>query len=162
MTEATLLPPQCLEAEQATIGACLIDPGALLRAREIITAGDFYRAAHQRIFSAIERIDDAGDPVDVVTVGAVLAQEERLAQVGGGEYLTRLIGEVPTTAHVRIYARQVRDAKIRRDTIVAAEAVKADAYAQQGSVRELLTSSLGRFQTLGEELASGTGARLIG
>lgn len=112
---ADRLPPQDLEAEQATIGACLIEPGALSRARRIVTADDFYREAHRRIFGAICAVEDAGNPVDVVTVGAELRRREHLAQVGGGEYLTACIGAVPTTAHVIRYATIVaQKARLRR------------------------------------------------
>lgn len=122
------LPPQDLEAEQATLGAMLMEQGAVSRAMSIVEEQDFYREAHRRVFSAIRAVDEAGDPVDVVTVGAELRRREQLAAVGGGEYLTRLIGEVPTTAHVIRYATIVHEKAVLRRLITAGAQIQAAAY----------------------------------
>ncbi len=122
------LPPQDLEAEQATLGAMLMERGAVSRAMSIVSEEDFYREAHRRIFSAIRAVDEAGDPVDVVTVGAELRRREQLAAVGGGEYLTRLLGEVPTTAHVIRYATIVHEKAVLRRLITAGGEIQALAY----------------------------------
>lgn len=123
------LPPQDLYAEQATLGAMLMESGAVDRARAILQGPqDFYREAHRRIYAAICAVDDAGDPVDVATVGAVLRRREQLAVVGGGEYLTRLVGEVPTTAHVIRYATIVRECAHRRNLILTSGEMQALAY----------------------------------
>ncbi|MBD3292719.1 MAG: replicative DNA helicase [Armatimonadia bacterium] len=122
------LPPQDLEAEQATLGAMLMEQGAVSRAMSIVEEQDFYREAHRRIFSAIYAVDESGDPVDVVTVGAELRRREQLAAVGGGEYLTRLIGEVPTTAHVIRYATIVHEKAVLRRLITAGAEIQASAY----------------------------------
>jgi replicative DNA helicase len=154
------LPPQDLTAEQATLGACMIEGGAVLRAREIVSADDFYREAHQRIFGAICEVDDTGDPVDAVTVAAVLREREQLAAVGGGAYLTRVIGEVPTTAHVIRYATIVREAAVRRRAIIEASEVQASAY-QDADAKNVVAEALGRFQALGDDLSRGTGAEPV-
>ncbi len=122
------LPPQDLEAEQATLGSMLMESGAVSRAMSIVDEEDFYREAHRRIFSAIRAVDEAGDPVDVVTVGAELRRREQLSAVGGGEYLTRLIGEVPTTAHVVRYATIVHEKAMLRRLITAGGEIQALAY----------------------------------
>ena len=44
------VPPQNIEAEQAVLGAILIENSAFYKAVEIINAGDFYKEAHRRIF----------------------------------------------------------------------------------------------------------------
>ena len=122
------LPPQDLEAEQATLGAMLMEAGAVSRAMSIVEEADFYREAHRRIFAAIHAVEEAGDPVDVVTVGAELRRREQLAAVGGGEYLTRLIGEVPTTAHVIRYATIVHEKAILRRLITAGGEIQGLGY----------------------------------
>ncbi len=122
------LPPQDLDAEQATLGAMLMEPGAVSRAMTIVSEEDFYREAHREIFSAIRTVDEAHNPVDLVTVAAELRRREKLSAVGGGEYLTRLIGSVPTTAHVIRYATIVHEKGVLRRLIQAGSAIQALAY----------------------------------
>lgn len=98
------LPPNNLEAEQATLGAMIVDPDAVTRGLAIVGADDFYREAHQCICRAIATIHGRGDPVDMVTVGDELRRREQLDHCGGAEYLSALIGQVPTTKHIVPYA----------------------------------------------------------
>ncbi|MGD9496623.1 MAG: replicative DNA helicase [Armatimonadota bacterium] len=138
---ADRLPPQDLEAEQATLGAMLIDPEAVSRALAIVSEEDFYREAHREILSAIRAVEEAGDPVDVVTVGAELRRRERLAAVGGAEYLTALIGEVPTSAHVVRYATIVHDKAMLRRLIKAGADIQAIAYDNPNDVQTALSTA---------------------
>ena len=128
------LPPQDLEAEQVTLGAMLMDGGAVYRARIICEVEDFYREAHRRIFSAICTVDDAGDPVDVVTVGAVLREREQLAACGGMEYLKRLMGEVPTVYHVIRYATIVHEKAHLRRLITLGSELQALGYSNPSDI----------------------------
>lgn len=149
------LPPQDLEAEQATLGAMLMESGAVSRAMSIVEEEDFYREAHRRIFSAIRAVEEAGDPVDIVTVGAELRRREQLAAVGGGEYLTRLIGEVPTTAHVIRYATIVHEKAVLRRLISAGGEIQALAYDNPDE----LTGALDQAEQLIFEIAQQRSSR---
>jgi replicative DNA helicase len=84
------IPPQSIEAEQAVLGAVFLDPTALTLASEMLIPEDFYRAAHQKIFHAMLRVADKGEPVDLVTVTAELAASEQLEEIGGVSYLSEL------------------------------------------------------------------------
>ncbi|MFW5866442.1 MAG: replicative DNA helicase [Armatimonadota bacterium] len=148
------LPPQDLEAEQATLGAMLMEQGAVSRAMSIVEEQDFYREAHRRIFSAIQAVDEAGDPVDVVTVGAELRRREQLATVGGGEYLTRLIGEVPTTAHVIRYATIVHEKAVLRQLITAGAEIQAAAYDNPDDLSVALDESEQRIFEIAQQRSS--------
>ncbi len=94
-------PPWDQEAEQATLGAMLVEAGATKRAFSIVETEDFYSQVHQRIFSAVQAVYKAGEPVDLVTVAAELRRRGQLEEVGSGEYLTALIAKVPTPARLR-------------------------------------------------------------
>ena len=148
------LPPQDLEAEQATLGAMLMEQGAVSRAMSIVEEEDFYREAHRRVFSAIRAVDEAGDPVDVVTVGAELRRREQLAAVGGGEYLTRLIGEVPTTAHVIRYATIVHEKAVLRRLITAGSEIQALAYDNPEDLSIALDESEQRIFEIAQQRSS--------
>ena len=148
------LPPQDLEAEQATLGAMLMEQGAVSRAMSIVEEGDFYREAHRRIFSAISAVDQAGDPVDVVTVGAELRRREQLAAVGGAEYITRLPGEVPTTAHVIRYATIVHEKAVLRRLIKAGGEIQALAYDNPDDLSLALDESEQRVFEIAQQRSS--------
>ncbi|MGC9319241.1 MAG: DnaB-like helicase N-terminal domain-containing protein [Armatimonadota bacterium] len=108
--------PNDLQAEQATLGCALLDDEALGQIREIASVRDFYREAHRTIFAAIEAVEDAGDPVDVVSVGAELRRREQLQDCGDGDYLMALIQQVPTIAHAARYAETVHELALQRQT----------------------------------------------
>jgi len=151
---ADRLPPQDLEAEQATLGAMLIDPEAVSRAMAIVAEDDFYREAHREICSAIRVVEDSGDPVDVVTVGAELRRRGKLAAVGGAEYLTALIGEVPTSAHVIRYATIVHEKAVLRRLIKAGAEIQASAYDNPDDVQTALSQSEQRIFQIAQQRAT--------
>ena len=94
------LPPQNLEAEQAVLGAILMDPKALDRVTPLLPAGAFYKEAHNRIFSAILELQNAGDPVDTVTLTNYLTKQGLVENVGGAYYITGLVETLPSAANV--------------------------------------------------------------
>lgn len=155
------MPPSNLEAEQVVLGCCMMESGALVRARQRVSAEDFWREQHRCIFDAICTIDDAGDPVDVVTVGDELRRRNLMGSVGGAEYLTRLIGEVPTTHHVIRYSEIVRDCSVKRQAIAAAGEIQSAAYAEDSGAGDLLSEAMQRYQRLGERLTDDRGARHV-
>ncbi|MCX7170310.1 MAG: replicative DNA helicase, partial [Proteobacteria bacterium] len=62
------LPPHSIEAEQALIGGLLLDARAWDRIADVVSADDFYRDDHRRIFRHIALLAGAGKAADVVTV----------------------------------------------------------------------------------------------
>ena len=65
---ADRLPPHNHEAEQAVLGAILIDPSVLATVSEQLKAEDFYRQGHQRLFQTMIEISGRGEPVDLITL----------------------------------------------------------------------------------------------
>ena len=62
------VPPQNIEAEQSILSAILIDNNTLLDVIELLAPDDFYKTAHQKIFSAIIDLFDKCEPIDLVTL----------------------------------------------------------------------------------------------
>lgn len=110
------IPPQDLDAEQACLGAMLLGGDA---ARQVAEDGlrpeHFYRDAHRHIAEAALGLSDAGRAVDIVTVAAELRSADRLAAVGGFDYLDRLVRSTPYSTNARPYAAVVTEkARLRR------------------------------------------------
>ena len=94
------LPPQNLEAEQAVLGAILMDPRALDRVLPVLPKASFYKEAHNRIYGAMLDLQSVGEPVDTVTLTNYLTKQGILEKVGGAYYITGLVEELPSAANV--------------------------------------------------------------
>lgn len=135
---AQRLPPQNLEAEQSVLGSMLIDKEAVLEAAEVLIASDFYREAHQLVFQSIVDLSNRGEPVDLVTVCAELEKKNILEKVGGAAYLASMASMTPTAAHVRHYARIVKEKSLLRSLIRAATDLVSRSYGYIENVEEFL------------------------
>lgn len=116
--------PQNIEAEQAVLGAMLMDSDAIIKASEILIADDFYREAHKIIFNAILEIFNNNKAADLVTVTDALKRMNKLEDVGGIAYLSSLLGSVVTAANVTFHAEIVSEkSTLRRIIRVGTEMV---------------------------------------
>lgn len=138
---ADRLPPQNIEAEQAVIGAIFLEPTALTLASEILIPEDFYRAAHQKIFNAMLKLNDSGKAVDLITVTEELAATKILEDIGGVSYLSEVAGSVPTAANIEYYAHIVGEKALLRKLIRTATGIAQDGYSREDEVESLLSEA---------------------
>src|SRR5206468_218257 len=120
--------PWSNEAEQAVLGAMLLDQDAALKAAEVLDDTMFYRESHRLLFRAMIALTERGDVIDPVTLRDELMRRGDLDRAGGMEYLGGLIDVVPTAANVDYHAKIVRDKAVLRRLIEAATAIIQDAY----------------------------------
>ncbi|MEC5269068.1 replicative DNA helicase [Heyndrickxia coagulans] len=132
------IPPQNIEAEQAVLGAIFLEPSAFITASEILTADDFYRNAHQKIFQVFAKLNDAGKAVDLVTVAEELSATRQLEDAGGLSYLSELATSVPTAANIAYYAGIVAEKALLRRLIRTATHIAQEGYTREDDVDELL------------------------
>ncbi|QMV43722.1 replicative DNA helicase [Cohnella cholangitidis] len=109
-------PQADIEAEHATLGAILLEPDTLDLVRERLQGGEFYEPAHRKIFRAMVKVTDNGNPLDLRSLTAELSDSKELESVGGIMYLTRLVNSTPTAANAAWYAERVADVFLRRET----------------------------------------------
>lgn len=110
------LPPHDGAAEMSVLGAMLLSRDAIADVTEIIkNPADFYRPAHQTIFSAIVARYLDGAPVDPIVLADDLAKGGDVSRVGGASYLHHLVQQVPTAAHGEHYAEIVREKAVLRN-----------------------------------------------
>lgn len=134
-------PPQNIEAEQAVIGAVFLETDALTTATEVLQPEDFYRAAHQKIFSVMIELSEKGEPVDLVTVTSELQDRKLLEEIGGVSYLSDLANSVPTAANVEYYSKIVEEKSILRRLIRAATDIASDGYSKENEIENLLSEA---------------------
>jgi replicative DNA helicase len=138
---ADRLPPQNIEAEQAVLGAIFLEPSSLTVASEVLIPEDFYRAAHQKIFNAMLKLNDEGKVVDLVTVTEELAAAKLIEDTGGVSYLSELASSVPTAANIEYYARIVEEKSLLRRLIRTATEIASDGYSREDEVEALLSEA---------------------
>ncbi|UCH10659.1 MAG: replicative DNA helicase, partial [Fidelibacterota bacterium] len=132
------VPPQNLEAEQAVLGAILMDAKALDRVMPLLAPNAFYKEAHNRIYAAMLELQNVGDPVDTVTLTNKLAKDGILEQVGGAYYITGLVDALPSAANVENYALIVREKHVLREVVETGNELVAAAYKGELEPDELL------------------------
>lgn len=114
-SENTYTPPASMEAEQSVLGAILVRPEVLDTVADLITSADFYREAHGRIFQTMLDLYAKNEPVDSVTVMALLKERGQLESVGGLVFLASLTDNIGFAVNAPYYARIVKDkAELRR------------------------------------------------
>lgn len=136
-----LPPPHSVEAEQATLGALMIDPEAWAKVAGVLDVTDFYRVEHRQIFDAIAALARSGKPHDVVLVTEELTRAGQLEDCGGLGYLGRLARETPTAAHVGSYAEIVHERAVLRDVQKITASVQR-AIADGGRGSEIIASAV--------------------
>lgn len=107
--------PHSIEAEQAVVGAMLMDRDAILTSSEIVSGEDFYQTAYGVIFDAVVEIYNEGKPVDLITLQERLKEKDVPAEISSLEFVRDLVTAVPTSANVKYYAEIVSEkAMLRR------------------------------------------------
>jgi replicative DNA helicase len=132
------VPPQNMEAEESLLSAVLVDNTALLEVVETLSAADFYRTAHQKIYAAMTDLFDRAEPIDLVTLNNHLKEKGQLDAVGGAGFLARLVDVVPLAANAQHYARIVHDKAVLRRLIEKANAISKRCFQEQGPADEIV------------------------
>ena len=139
------VPPQNIEAEQAVLGAMLIDKEAIAKATEVLSADDFYREAHRVIFSAMLELYNKNEAVDMVTVTEILKRDNKLEDIGGIAYITSLANVVLTAASVKYHAEIVAEKSVLRQLVRVSTEIAAMGYEANEDVGTLLDTAESRI-----------------
>lgn len=139
------VPPQNIEAEQAVLGAMLIDKEAIAKATEVLSADDFYREAHRVIFSAMLELYNKNEAVDMVTVTEILKRDNKLEDIGGIAYITSLANVVLTAANVKYHAEIVAEKSVLRQLVRVSTEIAAMGYEANEDVGTLLDTAESRI-----------------
>lgn len=130
--------PQAKELEEAVLGAIMIEKRAFDIASEILKPEAFYVDANQRIFKAMQFLDNNQKPIDLLTVIEALKIQEDLDLVGGPYYVTKLTNDIVSAANIETHCRIVLEKFILREMIrLAGETISA-AYEEGSDFHELM------------------------
>ncbi len=132
------LPPQTLETERALLGALMIRPESIIDSTEVLNEEAFYSEKHRIIYRAMLALYSKGEPIDVESVRAKLADLNELEHIGGLPYLAELAADVPAASNARHYAMQVQKKFMLRSLIDAGEYVAELGYDESSELDETL------------------------
>jgi len=130
--------PHSREAEEAVVGAVLINPEVYYDVAQFLQADDFYIHRLRWIWEAFTRLHDQRLPIDLLTVSEELDRVGQLAEAGGPAFLTALVNQVPTSMHAEAYGHVVEGHALRRRLLNAANQIAALAVDEEGLVDTML------------------------
>jgi len=128
MVAADKLPPFDVEAEEAVIASILVDEEAIGRVEGIVAPEDFYRDQNRWAYEACLELWSRNTPINQVTLGHELARRDKLDDVGGLPYLSRIVAELATPVGVEHYAGIVKRDATYRAMITAGSQIVQLAY----------------------------------
>jgi replicative DNA helicase len=132
------IPPQAIDLEEATLGALMLEKDALTKVIDILHPQSFYKDSHRIIFSAIRKLFDRSEPIDILTVSNELKKSGELEIIGGPFYITQLTNRVASAANIEFHARIILQKHIQRELIrISSETIK-DAFEDSSDVFQLL------------------------
>ena len=116
------------EAEQALLGALLVNNEKIHIVSGFLLAEQFYQPIHGRIYDAVLKLVERGQMANPVTLKHYFENDDALTDIGGAQYLARLAGSTVTIINAEDYARTVHDLALRRSLISLGEEVVNDAF----------------------------------
>src|SRR3990170_4329155 len=148
---ALRVPPHSVEAEQSLLGGLLLDNQAFDRIADLVSASDFYRDDHRRIWRHIAKLIEAGKPADMVTVSESIEASEDKDKTGGPAYLGALAQNTPSALNIRRYAELVRERSVQRRLAQVATEIAENALSPSGKdVGQILDEAESRILEIGE------------
>ncbi|MDQ6843954.1 MAG: replicative DNA helicase [Bacteroidota bacterium] len=132
------VPPQAKDLEEAVLGAIMLEKNAFDVIIEILKPECFYVEANQRIFRAMQGLQQKNSPIDLLTVVEELKFREEIDLIGGPFYVTKLTNSVVSSANIETHARIVLQKFIQRELIRISGEIIGDAYEDSTDVFDLL------------------------
>jgi replicative DNA helicase len=113
--------PHNIEAEQALLGAILVNNEALYRVGDFLEPQHFFEPIHQKIFEISRSLIRANKLATPVTLKTFLPADIDIAGMSVSQYLARLAAEATTVINAEDYGRTIYDLSIRRLLILIGE-----------------------------------------
>ncbi len=120
--------PNNIEAEQALLGAILVNNDAFYRVSDFLKPAHFYEPLHRRIYEIGGDMIRMGKVATPITLKTFLPAEEKVGDFTVAQYLVRLAAEAVTVINAADYGRAIYDLATRRALITVGEDMVNIAY----------------------------------
>ncbi|MBC5825205.1 MAG: replicative DNA helicase [Candidatus Eremiobacteraeota bacterium] len=149
------IPPQNLDAEQAVLGAIMVDRDLMPVVSEILERADFYAPHNGTVFDVLTTLYERGEPIDKISVAEELRQRRLLDEVGGVDHLSQLLNAVPTAASAEYYAKVVAEKSVLRSLITAGGRITTMGFEPTDDVEDTLDRCEQMIFEIGRRQAGG-------
>lgn len=129
-------------AEQVLLGAMLQDAETLDKVISQLSEEDFYQPTNQTIFHNIKELAADNNRVDAQMLSSHMMDNGQLEQVGGIDYIAKLVGSAPTSNNSDYFIKQIRDAAILRHINVVGQQLQQMSNVSDASAEDVLSKSL--------------------
>jgi len=120
--------PHNIEAEQALLGAILVNNEAFYRVSDFLDAEHFFEPVHRRIYEVAAQLIRANKVATPVTIKTFLPADLAIGDINLAQYLARLAAEATTIINAEDYGRTIHDLALRRALILIGEDMVNLAY----------------------------------
>lgn len=120
--------PQNIEAEEAVLGAILVNPNVITKVVEFLIPDSFYKPAHRYIYEAMLQLFNQNERIDIVSVSDVLSFNSKLEIIGGRAFVNDLSFKTITTSNIEYYAKIVQEKAVKRALINAGSEIVTFGY----------------------------------
>lgn len=131
--------PCNIEAEQYVLGSILFDNECISDCMSVLKTDDFYLEQHKLIYSAMIKLSNRAEPIDLVTLTSELSSV--FDSVGGTEYLTQIALMVSTTSNLKYHIKIVEDKAILRRLIRTTTQITDACYDSNDDVTVILNDA---------------------
>lgn len=145
------VPPHNLEAEQATLGALLLNFDAISNVVSLLDSEKFYSYQNKLIYEAMISLFRQNIHGDTLSLINELTKTGKLEEAGGAAYIASLTDLVPTAANVEYYAKIVLDQSTRRELIRISQELKAASYNETKESRGIIEEAEKLIFTLSDK-----------
>ncbi|MDH3225844.1 MAG: replicative DNA helicase [Thermoleophilia bacterium] len=134
-------PPQNLEAEEMLLASLMSAPANAAETAAMVSAGDFYKEAHRRIYEAIGELFNTGQPVEPLTVIEQLTKMGDLEGAGGRMGVLGVMESPYISASFKTYADIVRDTATQRRLLQVGQHIEGLVAQREGETTQMLQSA---------------------
>jgi replicative DNA helicase len=157
--------PFSTEAEKAVLGGIMLRNETWDLVSDLVKEDDFHKEEHRLIYRTINLLQDAGKPVDVITVQEAIEGNgdlPKLINSGGKDYLTLLAKETPSVANIQSYADIIKQRSNLRRLIIAADNISKVAKESDASGSDrIIDEAEEKILSLRDDLNRSVGPRIV-
>ena len=133
--------PNSIEAEEALLGAIIIDIDAYWAVSDLLKPEHFYKTLHRQVYTAMKGLIDAGLAVDAITLPEVLEAKFNIPYQEAINFIADAQVHAPISFNAANYARIIHSVAMRRMLNAAAGRIATLASDESTPIGEVLESA---------------------
>ena len=149
------LPPHSIDAEMCLLASMMLEKEIIGQALQIVDGEAFFQADHQIVYEVLVKLYEQNRPIDAIILCDELGKRQLLEEIGGREYIGKILNTVPSAAHGEHYAKIVREKALLRQLIGASNDILRDAYSPHEQAQLVLDKAEKRIFEIASKKVTG-------